>query len=159
MFMILIAQKELGRLNDNCNIIWIRLKIGQQAMAKKIPNKKNVVYISVSYGSNMMILFYIYVHHLFQLLRNLNSLALFLFYKKLIFICHNNYIKAKCLKALNLWEVLSHTSGGGGWGGGGVKTQLHSLSFSSLWSGKIIQWLYYIWLCTKIISSNAWSHT
>ena len=38
-------------------------------------NKNHSVYISVSCASNMMILFYIYMDHKFQLLRNQNSLA------------------------------------------------------------------------------------
>ena len=42
------------------------------------PNQKHSVYISVSCASNMMIRFYIYMDHLFQLLRNLNSLAFYL---------------------------------------------------------------------------------
>ena len=33
-----------------------------------------------------------------------------LFDRKLSFIPHNKYLKAKCLKALNLLKVLSHTS-------------------------------------------------
>ena len=42
------------------------------------PNQKHSVYISVSCASNIMILFYIYMDHLFQWLRNLNSLAFYL---------------------------------------------------------------------------------
>ena len=38
----------------------------------------SISYISVSCASNMMIRFYIYMDHLFQLLRNLNSLAFYL---------------------------------------------------------------------------------
>ena len=53
-------------------------KIGQQAMVLSFPNLKHSVYISVSCASNMMILFYIYMDHLFQLLRNVNSLAFYL---------------------------------------------------------------------------------
>ena len=56
----------------------LRLKIGQQAMALSFPNQKHNVYISVSCACNMMIRFYIYMDHLFQLLRNLNSLAFYL---------------------------------------------------------------------------------
>ena len=41
----------------------------------KFSKSKHSVYISVSCASNMMIRFYIYMDHLFQLLRNLNSLA------------------------------------------------------------------------------------
>ena len=73
-----IAQKAWRRLNANCNKIKIRLKTGQQAMGLSFPNQKHSVYISVSYASNMMIRFYIYMDHLFKLLRNLNSLAFYL---------------------------------------------------------------------------------
>ena len=44
--------------------------------------------------------------HLFQLLLGI------LFDRKLSFIPHIKYLKAKCLKALNLLKVLSHTSWG-----------------------------------------------
>ena len=44
----------------------------------KFSNQKHSVYISVSCASNMKIRFYIYMDHLFQLLRNLNSLAFYL---------------------------------------------------------------------------------
>ena len=70
-----------------------------------------------------------------------------LFDRKLSFIPHIRYLKAKCLKALNLLKVLSHTS----WGAD--RTTLLAVSVSS--PVKIRLWLYYIWLCTKIISSNA----
>ena len=49
-----------------------------EAMALSFPNQKHSVYISVSCASNMMIQFNIYLDHLFQLLRNLNSLAFYL---------------------------------------------------------------------------------
>ena len=77
-FCIWYRSKSMGRLNVNCNKICLRLKIGQQAMALSFPNLKHSVYISVSCKSNMMILFYIYMDHLFQLWRNLNSLAFYL---------------------------------------------------------------------------------
>ena len=35
-----------------------------------------------------------------------------IFDRKLSFISHIEYLKAKCLKALNLWKVLSHTNWG-----------------------------------------------
>ena len=95
------------QLQQNLN----KIKIGQQAMALSFPNQKHSVYISVSCASNMMIRFYIYMDHLFQLLRNLISLA-FYFNRKLSFIPHIKYLKAKCLKALNLIKVFSHTSWG-----------------------------------------------
>ena len=41
-----------------------------------------------------------------------------IFDRKLSFIPHIRYIKAKCLRALKLLKVLSHTSWGGGWSGG-----------------------------------------
>ena len=44
----------------------------------KFSKSKHSVYISVSCASNMMIRFYIYMDHLSQLLRNLNSLAFYL---------------------------------------------------------------------------------
>ena len=71
-----------------------------------------------------------------------------LFDRKLSFIPHIKYLKAKCLKALNLLKVLSHTS----WGAD--PTTFLKLYRSLVWS-KLEIWLYYIWLCTKIISSNA----
>ena len=71
-----------------------------------------------------------------------------LFDRKLSFIPHIKYLKAKCLKALNLLKVLSHTS----WGADPNYTS-QAVSVSS--PVKIRLWLYYIWLCTKIISSNA----
>ena len=76
----------------------------------KFFKSKHSVYISVSCASNM-ILFYIYMDHLFHLLRNLNSLAFYLI-ENSSFIHHIKYLKAKCLKALNLLKVLSHTSWG-----------------------------------------------
>ena len=76
-----------------------------------IKNQKHSVYISVSCASNMMIRFYIHMDHLFQLLRNLNSLAFYLI-ENSVFLPHIKYLKAKCLKTLNLLKVLSHTSWG-----------------------------------------------
>ena len=64
------------QLQQNLNII--RLKIGQQAMALSFSNQKHSVHISVSCESNMMIRCYIYMYRLFQLFRNLNSLAFYL---------------------------------------------------------------------------------
>ena len=52
----------------------------------------------------MMILFYIYMDHLFQLLRNLNSLAFYLIENSVLYP-KIKYLKAKCLKALNLLKV------------------------------------------------------
>ena len=66
----------------------------------------------------LMILNYIYMDLSFQLLMKRNFLCFFFFFfffffdRKLSFIPHIKYLKAKCLKALNLLEVLSHTSWG-----------------------------------------------
>ena len=73
------------QLQQNLN----KIKIGQQAMALSFPNQKHSVYISVSCTSNMMIWFYIYIHHLFQLLRNLNSLAFYLIEKSVLYLILN----------------------------------------------------------------------
>ena len=78
-----------------------RLKIGQQAMALNFPTQKHSVYISVICAGNTMILFYIYMDRLFLGI---------LFDRKLSFIPHIKYLKAKCIKALNHLKVLSHTS-------------------------------------------------
>ena len=75
-------------------------------MASSFPNLKHSLYISVSWASNMVILFYIYMDHLFQLLRNLNSLAFYLIENSVL------YPIRKSSKALNLLKVLSHTSWG-----------------------------------------------
>ena len=72
-----------------------------------------------------------------------------LFDRKLSFIPHIKYLKAKYLKALNLLKVLSHTS----WGAD--RTTLFKPYRSLVRSKLYYVWLYYIWLCTKIISSNA----
>ena len=80
-------------------------------MALSFPNQKHSVYISVNCESNMMIRFYIYIDHLFQLLRKLNSLAFHLI-ENIFLIPNIKYLKAKCLRALNLLKVLSHTSWG-----------------------------------------------
>ena len=58
-------------------------------MALSFPNQKISVYISVSCASNMMILFIIYMDHLFQLLRNLNSLALYLIENSVLYLILN----------------------------------------------------------------------
>ena len=78
-------------------------------MVLNFPNQKHSVYISVSFLSNTMILFYICMDHLFQFFKNVNSLSI-LFERKLSFILHIKYLKAKCLKTLNILKVLSHTS-------------------------------------------------
>ena len=64
----------IERLQQNLN------KIENWATSNgfKFSKSNDSVYISVSCASNMMIRFYIYMDHLFQLLRNLNSLAFYL---------------------------------------------------------------------------------
>ena len=44
------------------------------------------MYISVSYESNIMILFYILLDHLFQLLRILNYVSFFLIDKSVLYL-------------------------------------------------------------------------
>ena len=56
----------------------------------------------------MIILNYIYMDLSFQLLMKLDVI----FDRKLSFIPHIKYLNAKCFKALNLLQVLSHTSWG-----------------------------------------------
>ena len=65
-------------------------------MALRFPNQKHSVFISVSC---MMI----------PVVEESKFLGI-LFDRKLSFIPHIKYLKAKCLKALNLLKVLSHTS-------------------------------------------------
>ena len=72
-------------------------------MVLSFPNQRHSVYISVSCASNMMIQFYIYMDHLFQLLRNLNSLAFYLI---------ENSVLYPILNISNLLKVVSHTSWG-----------------------------------------------
>ena len=55
------------QLQQNLN----KIQNWAQAMPFSFPNLKHSVYISVSCAS----MFYIYMDHLFQLLRNLNSTA------------------------------------------------------------------------------------
>ena len=64
-----------------------------------------------------------------------------IFDRKLSFIPHIKYLKAKCLKALNLLKALSHTS----WDAD--RTTLLKL-YQSLVRSKL-DWLYYIWLMRR----------
>ena len=66
----------------------------------KFPNQKHTVYISVSCASNMMIRFYIYMDHLFQLLRNLNSLAFYLI--------ENSVLYLLLLLLVSMWKQMNH---------------------------------------------------
>ena len=70
------------------------------------PSQKHSVYSFVSCENNMMILFLHYMDHLFLLVLGL------IFGKKLSFIPHIKYLKARCLKSLNILKVLSHTTWG-----------------------------------------------
>ena len=70
-----------------------------------------------------------------------------LFDRKLRFIPHIKYLKAKCLKALNLKSAFPYVLG--------CRPNYNSQAVSVSSPVKIRLWLYYIWLCTKIISSNA----
>ena len=78
-------------------------------MVLSFPNLKHSVYISVSCASNMMIL------HLYgspiPVVEESKFLSI-LFDRKLSFKPYIKYLKDKCLKALNLLKVLSHTSWG-----------------------------------------------
>ena len=74
-FCIYYRSKSLGTIERQLQQNLNNLKIGQQAMALSFPNLRHSLYISVSCVSNMMVLFYIYMDHLFYLLRKLNSLG------------------------------------------------------------------------------------
>ena len=123
---------------------YILLKIGQQAMALSFPNQKHSVYISVSCASNMMIQFYIYMDHLFQLLRNLNSLAFYLIENSVLYPILN--ISKESFKSAFPYFL-------------GCRPNYTSQAVSVSSPVKIRLFMYYIWLCTKIIYSNAWSYT
>ena len=77
-------------------------------MALSFPNQKHSVYIFVSCTSNMLIRFYINMDHLFQLLRNLNSMTFYLIENSVLYPILN----ISKLNVLNLLKVLSHTSWG-----------------------------------------------
>ena len=71
--------------------LWIIIQKSKgSVMVLSFINLKHSVYISVSFTSNMMILFYIYMDHLPQLLRNLNLVLSFLNLK------HSVYISVSC---------------------------------------------------------------
>ena len=73
-----------------------------------------------------------------------------IFDRKLSFIPHIKYPKAKCLKALNLLKDISHTS----W----EQTDHISQALSVSMQVKIRLRLHYIWHCQKIISTIVWSY-
>ena len=69
----------------------------------------------------------------------------FIFDRKLSFIPHINYLKAKCQKALQLLRVVAHTD----WGAD--KLTLLKLYVTS--SIQIRLWLFYIWVSQEVLSS------
>ena len=93
-----------------------------------------------------MILFYIYMDHLFKLLRNLNSLAFYLiepqFYTPYYISQSLMFKSIESFKSAFLYFL-------------GCRSNYTSQAVSVSSPVKIRLWLYYIWLCTKIISSNA----
>ena len=70
-----------------------------------------------------------------------------LFDRKLSFIPHIKYLKAKCLSIESFKSALPYVLG--------CRPNYTSQTLSVSSPFKIRLWLYYIWLCTKIISSNA----
>ena len=112
-----IAQKAWGRVNVNCNKIWIRLKIGKQVMAFSFPKhfcplrKQHDDPVLHVYGSPT------------PFVEESRFLGI-IFDRKLSCIPLIKYLRAKCLKALNLLKVLSHTS----WGAD--RTRLLKLNWS-----------------------------
>ena len=120
-FCIFYRSKSMGtiecQLQQNLNKIvnWA------QTMALSFLNQKHSVYISVScaslhlYGSPILVV-------------EESKYLSMIFYRKLSFIPHIKYLKAKCLKALNLLKVLSHTSYGAD------QTTLLKLYRSLVWS-------------------------
>ena len=72
-FCIGFRSKSMVKIERQLQLNLNKIEIGQQAKTLSFPNSKHSMYISVKCVSNMVILFYIYMDHLFQLLRNLNS--------------------------------------------------------------------------------------
>ena len=106
--------------NDDCKEA---IKQRKQALSKfkRSPNTNNFNDIKV-FRAKARRTIKVYMDHLFQLLRNLNSLAFYLIENSVLYPILN--ISKKCLKALNLLKVLSHMS----W----VQTELHFSSFIGL---------------------------
>ena len=76
-FCICYRSKSMRTIERQLQQNLSKFEIRQQSMALSFPNQKHSVYISVSCASYRMIQFYIYMDHLFQLLRNLNPLHYF----------------------------------------------------------------------------------
>ena len=70
-----------------------------------------------------------------------------IFDKKLSFIPHIKYLKAKCLKSLNILKVLSRTT----WGA--ARTTLTIISISYTFKTRL--WIHCLWIGRKILFSNA----
>ena len=77
-FCICYRSKSMGMIERQLQQNLNKSENRETSNALSFPNQKHSVYISVSCASNMMIRFYIYMDHLFQLLRNLNALAFYL---------------------------------------------------------------------------------
>ena len=77
-FCICYRSKSMATIERQLQQNFKNIENWEKAMVLSFPNKKHSVYNSVSCASNIMILFYIYMDHLFQLLRNLNSLVFYL---------------------------------------------------------------------------------
>ena len=100
-------------------------------MASNFPNRKLSAFISEAHNDPAL---YIYGSQI-PVVAESEFLGV-IFDRKLSFIPHIKYVKAKCLKALNLLKVLSHTS----WGADST-TLLHlyrSLIRSKLDYGSIV---------------------
>ena len=80
-------------------------------MGLNFPSQKHSVYTSVSLENYMMILNYIYMGLPIPVVEEFKFLGV-IFDRKLSFIPHIMYLKAKCLKAMNFLKVLSHTNWG-----------------------------------------------
>ena len=70
-----------------------------------------------------------------------------IFDKKLSFIPHIKYLKAKCLKSLNILKVLSHTT----WGAD--RTTLTIISIFDTFKTRL--WIHCLWIGKKILFSYA----
>ena len=77
-FCICYRSKSMGTIERQLQQNLNKIENWTTSNGFKFLNQKHSVYISVSCASGMKILFYIYMDHQFQLLRNLNSSALFL---------------------------------------------------------------------------------
>ena len=103
-----IVQKAWARLNINCNKTKIRLNIGQQAMALSFPNQKQCVHFCHLRKQHNDHVFHLYGTPI-PVVEKSKFLGI-IFDRKLSSIPQIKYLIAKCLKALNLFKVLSHTS-------------------------------------------------